>query len=152
MIARLRRVHGLLCALSPFLFVPLVAALVGRKPDPVAAQLPPEPRGVAAMDLGSLSDIAMARELASPIGAVFVLGAPDAARILVMQKGEPAPDTLAYWTSRPGALEALPEDARLLGPVGQAPRSYARPSGPGQVVFFSLAHGAVLAHGAPEGR
>ena len=92
-----------------------------------------------------------ARELPSPIGTVFVLSAPDSQRLLVMQKGEPAPDTLAYWTGADGAIADLPKDAQLLGPVGSRPRAYPRPSGRGQVVFYSLAHGTTLAHGAPEG-
>ena len=87
----------------------------------------------------------------SPVGTVFVLSAPDSQRLLVMQKGEPAPDTLAYWTGADGAIADLPKDAQLLGPVGSRPRAYPRPSGRGQVVFYSLAHGTTLAHGAPEG-
>lgn len=152
MIARLRSVHCVAVALSPFLLFAFAEALLGKKGAPVASALPPDPRGAAATDLGSLSDIVQARELASASGAVFVVSSPEASRLLVMQKGEPAPDTLVYWTAQSGAIAELPGDARLLGPVGQAPRSYARPSGPGQVVFYSLAHGAVLAHGAPEDR
>jgi len=151
MIARLRRVHGIAAALSPFLVAAFAIALLGKKPDAVAASLPAEDRGATTEDLGSVSDIARARELPSALGTVFVLAAPDAQRLLVMQKGEPAPDTLAYWTGAEGAIAELPKDAQLLGPVGPKPRAYQRPSGRGQVVFFSLAHGTTLAHGAPEG-
>lgn len=151
MITRLRRAHGIAAALSPFLVAALVMAVLSKKPDVVSATLPQDERGATTDDLGSISDIRRARELPSPVGTVFVLAAPDSQRLLVMQKNEPSPDTLAYWTGAGGTIEELPEDAQLLGPVGPKPRAYSRPAGSGQVVFYSLAHGQVLAHGAPEG-
>ena len=151
MIARLRRAHGIAVAMSPFLVAAFAIAMLGKKPDAISALLPADERGATTDDFGGIGDIARARELPSPLGTVFVLSAPDSQRLLVMQKGEPAPDTLAYWTGADGAIADLPKDAQLLGPVGSRPRAYPRPSGRGQVVFFSLAHGTTLAHGAPEG-
>lgn len=152
MITRLRRAHGIAAALSPFLVAAFAMALLGKKPDAVAATLPLDERGVTTDDVGSVSDILRARELRSSIGTVFVVSAPDSKRLLVMQKGEPAPDTLVYWTVAGGAIEELPKDAQLIGTVGSKARAYPLPTGRGQVVFYSLAYGQVLAHGALEGR
>lgn len=137
--------------LSPVLVVAFVVVVLARKPDAISASLPGDARGAMAHDFGSVSDIVRAREIPSSLGGTFVIGAPSEGRLLVRQKGEPSPDTLAYWTAGNGAIDALPPDAKLLGPVGSLPREYQRPPGDGQVVFYSLAHGAVVGHASPEG-
>lgn len=61
---------------------------------------------------------------------------------------EPAPpDALVYWSaSEPGDGE-LPDDARLLGPLGNGPRALSLEHAPegGWLVLFSLGHGEVVA-------
>lgn len=151
MIARLRRAHALTAAMSPLLAVAFAVALLGKKPDAITNELPADARGATTRDLGSVSDIVRAKEAPSSLGGSFTVGAHAAGRVLLAQKGEPSPDTLAYWTRTTGAIDALPQDAQLLGPVGPLPRDYAIPASGGQVVFFSLAHGAVVGHATLEG-
>ena len=59
---------------------------------------------------------------------------------------------LAYWTAASGELAALPAGATLLGAVGSRARRYRLPATGGQLLLFSLAHGAVLAQTALEDR
>ncbi len=151
MIARLRRVHALTAAMSPFLLAAFAIALFGRKPDTVTNELPADSRGTTTPALGSVSDILRARETPSSLGGSFTVGAHELGRVLLAQKGESSPDTLAYWTRATGEIDALPQDAQLLGPVGSLPRDYAIPATGGQVVFYSLAHGTVVGHATLEG-
>ena len=151
MIARLRRAHAVAVSLSPFLLAAFAIALFGKKPDAISNELPADARGATTRELGSVSDILRAKETPSSLGGTFVIGAHDAGRLLLCQKGEPSPDTIAYWTKATGAIDALPQDAHMLGPVGTLPRNYAIPAAGGQVVFYSLAHGTVVGHASLEG-
>lgn len=55
-----------------------------------------------------------------------------------------APDPLLYWSAAPAA-DALPADVRLLGPLTGAPHQrFALPAATGQLIVYSLGHGAVL--------
>ncbi len=150
MIAKLRRRHRatfvLLAVALPF---GLAAALAGRTAAARTATLPPDPRGARAQDFGSGMVVTNARLLTTADGGSFRL-AHQAGALLVEQRGEPAPDVLAYWTAANGKLDALPADAKLLGAVSGQPRRYQLPSTSGQVLFFSLAHGAVLAQTTVE--
>ena len=60
------------------------------------------------------------------------------------------PDTLAYWSTAPGAAAALPHDAILLGPVDfQRPERFALPAAAhdtaGTLVLYRIAQGSVAA-------
>jgi hypothetical protein len=72
--------------------------------------------------------------------------------VVLAWHGSGAPGVLAYWTATAGAIEALPDDAVLLGPVDVEPRRFCVPAGEGQVVLYALGHGAVVGHAAPESR
>lgn len=55
-----------------------------------------------------------------------------------------APDPLLYWSAAPAA-DALPADARLLGPLSGAPHQrFPLPAATGQLIVYSLGHGSIL--------
>jgi hypothetical protein len=148
-IQKLRRRHAAgFLTLAVALPVALILALAGRRQATRNATVPADPRGLATFDSSSVADIANAAVAPSTLGGSFVVGA-SSHYLVVAQRGEPAPDVLAYWIASIDAVATLPQDARLLGPVGSSPRRYQRPEGLGHVAFFSLAHGAVIAHALP---
>ena len=152
MIARLRRRHRtafvLLAVLLPAGFA---MALLGRSGPVHAVILPPDPRLASSVDVAGDTDLTALRPLTSAGGAVFRF-ARASETVTVVQTGEPAPDVLAYWTAASGELAALPAGATLLGAVGSRARRYRLPATGGQLLLFSLAHGAVLAQTGLEDR
>lgn len=143
--ARWRRWHGYSAlALAVGLPTAFAWALAGREPVPLSATLPVDPRF---------------RPSAEPLpigaGQLFALQVSDTRwqarctgdRLAVVQlEGEPRPDVLAYWAqSTTGtALDELPQDARLLGPVAREERTWHRPTRDGTLLLFDLAHGEVV--------
>jgi hypothetical protein len=145
--ARWRRWHGhtaLLLAVG--LPIGFAWAITGRDPMPVSASLPADPRfRPIALPLPADAGQALALQAAD---AMWQVRLTDDRIAIVQTEGEPRPDLLAYWASQAQtgtALEELPQDARLLGPVAREERTWARPEGDGMVILFGLAHGEVVA-------
>lgn len=143
--AVLRRRHLLtfallLCAV-PFA---LPLSIAAQRSSATNQNLPPDPLGDRARDFGSVADIAGADEVPAMGGGRFVCAALRDG--LLLRKDAPeSPDVLAYWTSLQDTAADLPPDARLLGQVDGSPRRFLPPTSGGQVVFYSLAHGKVVA-------
>lgn len=125
--------------------VGFAAALLERREWPSSPGLPLRPGGDSAAD--ARIDDSVFRTNADGLSFAVVR---DGAELVVAVRGELAPAVLAYWTTTAGPLDALPEDAMLLGPVTAAARRFPAPDGQGQVVLYSIGHGAVLAHATPE--
>ncbi len=149
--AMLRRRHMrtfalLLCAV-PFA---LPLSIAAQRTASANQSLPPDPLGDRAKDFGSVADIAGADEVPAVGGGRFVCGALRDG-LLLRQEAPESPDVLAYWTSLQVTVGELPPDARLLGQVDGSPRRFLPPASGGQVVFYSLAHGAVVASWRVQG-
>lgn len=150
--ARLRRRHlGTFVALLVALPFAVPLARAAHREARVNATLPPDPRGPRAPVAAAGASPMAWQEVAALGGGRFLCAAgPDG--LTLRQDAADLPDVLAYWTAATGAVSALPADARLLGQLDGAARRFATPDGAGQVVFFSLAHGEVVANWRPEGR
>jgi hypothetical protein len=119
-------------------------SLAAQRSARTNSSLPPDPLGARAADLGSVSDIVAAQDVPALGGGRFVC-ARVRDGVLLRQDAPELPDVLAYWTAADASVTALPADARLLGKLDGAPRRFPHPGGSGQVIFYSLAHGAVVA-------
>lgn len=144
--APLRRRHQLAFAvLAVLLPAGFVLALLGRSGDAYSADLPADPRAAGTLEPlvpGAGRTLELRGEDAAWIARV------DADRVALSQaRGVARPDLHAYWSGQL-VVDELPADARLLGAVSRAERTFALPAMQGTLVLFSLAHGEVVAHGS----
>lgn len=146
MIAPLRRRHRTLWrVLAALLPAAYVAALAARPTWPEEPAEDRERRALAAADRVDWEEQGL---LLARLGEELVV-VPRGARA-------GAPDRLLYWSAGTAAGEAdrLPEDARLLGPVGGRARAFPLPAdASGSLHLYSLGHGEHLgARAWPPGR